>query len=335
MDIFSLNEKGNKLYDKEDFIGALKCYKRMIKYCSIDNMAIIYYNIGLCYMSLYDYDNAEKVFQKSFNYGHLSAGFELSLSKLHLKKLEEGLDLYKYRYYNGDCFPVLPLKKVETYEDLRGNRIFVLNEQGFGDELLFSRSIEMMGDITEYTKYQIYDELYDVISNNFKYDNVDFFTDRHFNLEFIKDFDYWVPSGDLFVMWTKKYGFNYSPIKIKKEFEKDSVGICWKANSMSKNVKSRSIDPKKITPLLLGKLKYSLQKDEVYDGIISTKIDNFKDTLDIIEKVEMVYSIDTSVLHLALLTDQNQKVKLLYENYLDWRWNFPFYRELDFLIKIK
>jgi hypothetical protein len=328
MNLLKLNKTANELYSKSDFHSALKVYKRMLDLSKLSDLKIVYYNIGLCHYSMMNYRAAEKSFEKSFDLGYLYCGHELSMTKLHLGKLEEGLSLYKWRYYaERFSFPKLPIKKAENLSDLRDKGVFVLNEQGFGDELLFSRSIRMLSNISKFTKYQVYEEMLDIFEKNFKFSNIEFFCDRNFNFDFIKDYDCWIPSGDLFSIYTMEFGFDYLKIDISDNTKPNTIGLCWLSNNLSPNSHLRSINPDDLKFLKSDNSVISLQKDKELDWIINSKIVNFNDTIDLISSVESVYSVDTSILHLSLLTGKD--TKLLYKNYIDWRWKYPFYENLD------
>ncbi len=327
MDIIKVNSEANKLYAENNYTAALNLYRKMLTKCSIGDTPVLYYNIGLCHFSLHNYPAAEKSFQRSFNFGYKTAGYELSMSKLFLGKLEEGLNLYNYRYW-GDrfMFPRLPIPMSKSWDNLVGKKILVLNEQGLGDELLFSRSIRKLSEVCQFSKYQVYQELYDVFVENFSTDKIEFFTDRSFNLEFVEKFDYWIPSGDLFVLYTLKYGFDYQKIKCD-EGDENNIGVCWYANKLSKNSHLRSVKLEDIALLKDNYKVFSLQKGENVDWMINNNIETFKDTLNIINNVDKILSIDTSVFHLAMLT--GKKTYLLYNDYLDWRWLYPFYNEIN------
>ena len=48
--------EGNKLYNIQDYKRAIDCYKKAIK--TKDNEACSYYNSGVCFIKLKDYNNA-------------------------------------------------------------------------------------------------------------------------------------------------------------------------------------------------------------------------------------------------------------------------------------
>lgn len=46
--------------------------------------------------------------------------------------------MYKYRYYGErKSFPNLPIKQILNLSEAEGKKVLVLNEQGYGDEILF------------------------------------------------------------------------------------------------------------------------------------------------------------------------------------------------------
>lgn len=53
MDFFN---EGNKLYNNQDYKKAIDCYKKAVK--KNENEACSYYNAGVCFIKLKDFDNA-------------------------------------------------------------------------------------------------------------------------------------------------------------------------------------------------------------------------------------------------------------------------------------
>ena len=89
-------------------------------------------------------------------------------------------------------------KKTLKDIDLKDKKVLVLNEQGYGDEILFSRVIEPLSKICEKSTYQVYDVMIELFESIYKHDNINFFTDRQLSLEFVNSFDTWISVGDLF-----------------------------------------------------------------------------------------------------------------------------------------
>ena len=55
--------EGNKLYNTQDYKRASDCYKKAIE--TKDNEACSYYNSGVCFIKLKDYDNAIAMIKKA------------------------------------------------------------------------------------------------------------------------------------------------------------------------------------------------------------------------------------------------------------------------------
>lgn len=60
MNFFS---EGNKLYNSQDYSRAIDCYKKSVEHK--ENEACSYYNAGVCFIKLKDYDNAISMIQKA------------------------------------------------------------------------------------------------------------------------------------------------------------------------------------------------------------------------------------------------------------------------------
>lgn len=59
----SFFNEGNKLYNTQDYKRAIDCYKKAIEIK--DNEACSYYNSGVCFIKLREYDNAITMIKKA------------------------------------------------------------------------------------------------------------------------------------------------------------------------------------------------------------------------------------------------------------------------------
>ena len=124
-----------------------------------------------------------------------------------------------------------------------------------------------------------------------------------------------------------KAGFKLSE-DLMKEFETEDfkVGISWAGNPNQANDKERSVDFNKFETLKIPGVKlFSLQKgrasEELEDNEIvnlDMYIDDFADTASIIDKLDLIISVDTSIVHLA--GAMNKPVWVLLSHPFDWRW---------------
>lgn len=324
------------LYSQDKYDQALALYKKALPYVGFEDSGILYYNIGLCHFSKMNYKAAEVSFKKSFNdYNYFHCGYELSMTLLFNHKLKEGLDMYKYRYYGErKSFPNLPIKQILNLSEAEGKKVLVLNEQGYGDEILFSRGIPKLCEFAKEIHYQVYDKMIDLFKENFTFDNIIYLTDRTLSYDFVLDFDCWIATGDIFSSYTKEYGMDYTPLKSNNvENDKLNIGLTWYANVKSGNSDKRSIDLSKLEPILNNDeiICHSLQYKDCPSWMIESDISDFKKTADLISKMDVVITVDTITAHLAGM--MNKKVILIYEDYLDWRWNFEIYKNVE-IIKI-
>ena len=318
-----------KLYNEDKFDSALNLYKKALPGIGFSEAGTLYYNIGLCHFSKYNYKAAEVSFKKSFNdYNYKHCGYELSMTLLFNHKLQEGLDMYHYRYFGErKSFPTLPTKQILSLSEAKDKKVLVLNEQGFGDEILFSRGLPKICELANEVHYQVYDKMVSLFKDNFYFNNLTYLTDRSLSYEFVMEFDCWISSGDIFSSYTKEYGLDYIPFKSEKttKSNKLTVGLTWYANVKSGNSNHRSIDLTKIEPILNKDTISctSLQYGDCPEWMINEDISDFKKTAEVISKMDIIITVDTITAHLADM--MNKKVILIYEEYLDWRWNFKFY----------
>jgi len=312
-----------ELYSNKEYDKSLNIYFKILRTnIPKEVKRVIYFNAGLCYFSKYSYIDSEKYFKKSFDLGYHTCGYELCMSYLFNDNYLDGYKYYNYRHVE---FLKLPIKRVYDLKDITGN-VLVLNEQGFGDEILFSRVIEK---ITTPCYYQVYDENYNLFKDIFKNDNITFFTERSFNIEFVNKFDCFCYTGDLFSKNIIDNGI--IPYGFKSDNNSTgNVGLVWNTNKKSKNSEERSIDISKLESLINSDLTiHNLQKGISDERMINYDFKDFLDTKKVIDTLDCVYTVDTSVAHLSALL--GKKTYILYDSYLDWRWKSKYYNNFELL----
>jgi tetratricopeptide (TPR) repeat protein len=319
------NNRAITFYSKGDYKTALKWF---IKALSPNCDKQIIYNIGLCYHTLTDYKNALKYYEL-YESKIGTDIYEKSLVYLLTGDYKNGLKYYHKRYgrnsLDGVSFPNIPLKWIDNEIDLIDKKILVLNEQGFGDEFLFSISLEYLSKTCKSAVVQVYQENLTLFKELYKFDNIEFFTDRSLSIEFVSNFDSYTSTGENFTIFNR---FDIKQSKYK-EIESDTgrVGIFFQANSLSKNAKERSIDPN-IFRKISDKYKLvNLQKGTILDFAENPKLDDFWDTKKVIDTLDFVITIDSSVANLCGLL--GKETYLVKKKYLDWRYICGFYESID------
>lgn len=318
MDLAKIVKLGLEEYHKDKFDAALKLFKKALpKATNNRDKGIIYRNIGLCHYSQNNWTAAQLNFKKSVELGHQIAQWELCLSLLQSGD-PDGMKLYSSRYIGDkNTFPDLPIKKITTLEDIqKANKILVLNEQGFGDEILFSRGLKLL-EGKEFS-YQVYPEMLELFKDSF---SGNFFHERTLTSKFVLDHDYWIPNGDLFKMVTLSGDYSHVPISKNEMGKKGHVGICFSSNPKSTIAQKKSVHYdvlKKIVSNFHNINWVSLQYGFHLDFAENPVFENFLDTKRVIDQLDLVITVDTAVANLAAA--MNKKIILLINDYIDWRW---------------
>ena len=323
--IVEYNNRGINFYNKGDFNTALKWYRKCLPNCDKQ----ILFNIGLCYHSLRDFKNALKyyeLYEKEINVENI---YEKCLIYLLSGDYKNGLNIYHTRYNrkskDGVSFPNLPLPWINDLNDLKDKNILVLNEQGFGDEFLFSKSFIETTKECSSVKIQVYPETIELFKS--LYPEVDFFSDRTLSMEFVSKFDGYTSTGELFSLFNRNKINSYE----YKESVVDTgrIGIFFSANPNSKNYKERSIDPKLFKKLSDKYRLVNLQKGYDLDFCENPVLNDFLDTKKVIDNLDFVITIDSSVANLCGIL--GKECYLVNKNYLDWRYINKFYDSIDII----
>lgn len=254
--------------------------------------------------------------------------WNLSLCYLNEDRITDGLQYYKYRFYKQSIdkvnFLKLPIPYLENIFDSKDKNVLILNEQGYGDEILFSTYIRTIKRLAKFVKIQCYPESLEFFKENFKFDNVEFFAERSLSFEFIKDFDAYSYTG---TMWSSN--LLNSTLMIRMPASQDfytnkKIGICWKANSASPNTLKRSLTDEQaveIIKALPDKEIISLQSKSELPGYLPyVEYSNINETANIIKGLRQVITIDSLVAHLAGY--MGIPTILLINKHFDWRWKF-------------
>lgn len=272
------------------------------------------------------------------------ARWNISLFNLHLGNWEKGIQHYHYRHSKGNSheptsvrFPDLPLPRAENLSDLQHKTVLILNEQGFGDEIMFSTAFEALKNVRmDHCFIQCYPELHDFFVNAFAAFNFNFFSKRQLPYDFVMKFDVWTTTGDLFAMANRKTLKPSVPISITTYYDETEddmflsglrkVGVCFSANKKSPNHHLRDIPLTYVNKVITqvqehGGIVVCLQKDDVPEGLIPLPENaTFGDTAKWMQKLDHVVTADTCIAHLA--GRLGIPTTVVYTNYLGWLWKY-------------
>jgi len=283
------------------------------------------------------------------NPNNFQAIYLLAIGNLKMGNYAKGWELFKYRHLHLKGAE-LGWGKVDTNfftlgnkwnnEDLTNKTLLIMPEQGLGDFIMLFRYIRLIRD-----RYKCFinlicnPSLCRLFSNTNLIDNISS-TDEP--VEFRDNpFDYWITIFDLPIIFSNhsvgKFNFPYIDLKAtRKNYdfiskENINIGFVWRGSKNHSNDHYRSIKDRNLLIDFLSQekvnfisLQYDITNEEeklLGDYIFSTKgmVKDFEDTANIVTCLDLVISVDTSVVHLAGALNIPCWV-MLPDLEADWRW---------------
>jgi len=341
-----LNLGGIKLTN-EKFEEALEYFNKVLS-LSLENkssekqISMAYTNIGLAYYRSKNFNESLKYFNLALNYDPENVVTHYNKAEALLIKgnFEEGWREYEWRVHRKE-FGKREFKKVfKTNDDLRNKRVLVFAEQGLGDALQFVRYIPLLKEKGCYVIFECEKEMHLLIQG---FNGIDEIIERVVTKEPDIEYDFALPLLSL-PLYLKAYEPDTAPNKpylfadenLKNKWaeilnydSKLKVGIIWAGNPTHTNDRNRSVKLRQLSSLfsIEGTHFYSLQKGipviqikdyQLLISDLSDGIKSFADTAAIIENLDLVITVDTSVAHLA--GAMGKETWLLLPYVPDWRW---------------
>lgn len=324
------NNMGIIMQKQGQFKEAIDFFKKAIEI--EPNYAEVYSNMGLTYREYGMIENSISSYKKSLeiNPNLIDAHVNLALSLLLKGDFINGWKEYEWRKKH---LPYIFSKPFWEGSDLSSKKIFIYTEQGFGDSIQFIRYIPLVYELGAKIILMCQKELESLFRNIKGIEELLTFGEP------FPDFDFHCPLLSLpYIFNTDSESIpNNVPylfpelLKIKKWSEKVrsdnrnlKVGLSWSGKNHANHISLFS-------PLLqLSNVTfYSLQKGEAASQVdnspyntkivnLSNEINDFSDTAAIIENLDLVITIDTSVAHLAGALGKEVWTLLTYVP--DWRW---------------
>ena len=323
---FILN-KVEYLIFKEDYVDAIKIlinHKDKNKFLII--LIGLYFKMGMeneAKLLLNDSRDKLKNDRNFYNY--------LGIRYLYEGDFENG---WKYYEYRGSKL-TNTLKNIKEWngEQIDNKNIIVFNEQGIGDTIQFSKYLLSLAKISNEVSFVVPESIQNLFNHNL--DKIKIETnDTVIN----KSYDYKIALGSLIKFFYKdKYKFNDNllskdQININKwnkklETKKPKVGIVWSGSFLGPNEPFRSIPLKSLDKILSMNINfYSLQneiweRDQAYfekSNLYKFGKYNLIEIASVIENLDLVISVDTSLLHLSC--SLNKETWGIFNIYPDWRW---------------
>lgn len=322
--------------------NAILAYQKALLLEPSDNRTL--YNIGCVLKTMGMMHEAAKIYEQviTINPDHHMAHIGLAKAYLATGNFERGWQEFEWRYRKIDHFK----QKQQDTAKFSGKKVLVQSEWGLGDTMQFFRYVKLLRDAGATVIVATFNPLVQLFSHCHYVDYVYNIKEQQKPAHDIKipmlslplifgttmetvpaEIPYLQADTDLVKYWKEKLGG-----KIK-------VGLCWQAKPgifLEKQPRTkRSIELKRLAPIaeVEGVVFYSLQQqngveqlDDLPDGFVVKKFGpnfdkehgRFMDTAAVIKNLDLVISVDTSVVHLA--GGLGAKVWVMLPYSAEWRW---------------
>lgn len=318
----AFSNKGNALKDLNRLEEALDSYDQALRFNpnlteAYINRGTVLKDLNLLTDALQSYDKAIRITPNSA-IAHLNKAYALIL----LGNYQTGWALFEWRRLKEDTkskYRDYPNPLYPDTECQDGSQLFIYPEQGLGDTIQFCRYVKQLAKLGFNVTFEVQPSLHSLISS----------LDPRINListgDSIPNFDYqtplmslpWIFNTTVDTIPAEPAYLSISNLKQQEWSErlgqktKKRIGIVWSGSKTHKNDHNRSIQLADLIPIFTPDVEWhSLQKEyrdydlELLD--VHTEIhqhqqhlNDFTDTGALINEMDLIISVDTSVAHLA------------------------------------
>jgi tetratricopeptide (TPR) repeat protein len=330
----AMNNLGNALLDIDESEGAIASYRQAI--AINPSLLTARSHLGLALHGAGEYQQALRVLEEtvSLKPDWNLARYQLSITRLLLGDFPRGWRDHEARRSAGEISVMCRRFDQPMWDgqsELRGRRLLLHEEQGFGDSIQFVRYLPALLDRGAEVILHCRTELVRLFAQSFPQAQV---IDRS---QALPEFDVHCPLMSLpFLMHpTLQTIHNPAPYlradpaasehwagKLKAFEGKIKAGLCWAGRPTHKSDRQRSIavDVLSVLADVPNVAWISLQKNGscTFATNWTSDLHDFADTAALIQNLDLLVTVDTAVAHLAGAL--GKKVLLLLAYVPDWRW---------------
>ncbi|MBS1207998.1 MAG: tetratricopeptide repeat family protein [Proteobacteria bacterium] len=281
---------------------------------------------------------------RAANPKHVMAHLNAALCHLLLGDFEQGWPLYRWREQAEEARlndRPLPAPRWDGQTSLAGKRLLLLSEQGLGDTLQFCRYANMLAAQGAEVLLESWPALHSLLAR------VEGISQIVLRGDVPPATDFCVPLLDLpGLLGTRldtipaampylhaqadRLAYWQTQLAERCTAGQRRIGLVWSGNPRHSNDHKRSIPLERLNPLLDCKVQFVSLQTEVRESDLPALashpalldlrdgIRDFEDTAALIEQLDLVISVDTSVAHLAGAL--GKPTWLLLPAKPDWRW---------------
>ncbi|MBJ27092.1 MAG: hypothetical protein CL567_05480 [Alphaproteobacteria bacterium] len=338
-DAGTLSNMGNALRAIGKFKDAEKAHRKAIKVNPLYTEAT--YNLGLVLKDMGHFEKAIECFNLVLSQkpDHIEAHWDRSLTYLQSGDLLRGFEEYEWRWKLKRNPPRDFISPLWRGENLNNKTLLIHCEQGIGDSIQFARYIVILRQFGGKLILECQSPLKRLLNNLNE-------CEVYSRGEELPDFDYHIPLLSIPKILATTIGkipnkvpyiFPYiEDVMLYKKLIQGpdnwlKVGICWAGKPSQGNDRNRSSGLEPFLSILGIKntIFYSLQvgpraneiKEYGATGLIydlSADLHDFAHTAAVIDNLDLVISVDTSVAHLAGAMNKKLWITLCYTG--DWRY---------------
>lgn len=333
------NNLGNCYLELKNYDNAIKMLQKAITLDSNYNEA--YYNLGNTYTYQKYYDNAIKMYKKAIllNPNYKEAYYNLGHCYLFNKDFKKGFELYEYRFESmiKSFLKMIISMQLNYWNGINeAKRIIIVFEQGFGDIFMFFRFIIPLKK--KYPSIQ-----FDFLCPKKVAHLLVPIIPIYYSDVLIHEYDYKLPllsiphilqltnitpyTDDLYIQTNHdKNTYWKTQLASLKNYK---IGVCWKGNTIINIDKHiplellKSISDLNVDLICLQKndgveeLQNISFKDKIHVFDIDIQ-EAFTDTIAIMQNIDLLITVDTSLVHLAGLLGVKTWLAVGYVS--EWRW---------------
>ena len=337
------NNMGNIFRLQGEPEKAIFCYEKAVQIdpgvaVAHNNMGSVFHDQGKIHMAIEKFDQALKL-----RPDHPETHFNRALALLVKGDFLEGWKEYEWRVKKPDWKTAYPERHHAPQWDgscFTGKRMLVHHEQGYGDNFQFIRYMPMVkargGTV-------IFESTAPLLRLFRGFPGIDELVETASLDNLSKKFDLYAPllalpgifrttletiPGEVpYLQADPREAELWKKRLANGDFK---VGIVWAGNPEHKNDRNRSCTPDHFLPLagIQGVRLYSLQKEIAAEEMASKRVsfahslgehlDDFANTAAVLQNLDLLITVDTSVAHLA--GAMGKPVWLLLPFAPDWRW---------------
>lgn len=341
----ALNNLGSLFKEDHQFDQALQCYSKALElnpgYCEA------LYNRGNLYKDLRYFKNALVEFSRAVHVkpSFAEANLNIAIVNLTLGEMKKGWAGFEWRWKSTELRETLGLRCFEQplwlgRESLVGKTILLYCEQGLGDTIQFCRYAQVVQGLGARVILEVQHELFTLLGS---LPGVDTLIKKGVNPP---PFDFQcplmslplalnmslqnIPNPDGYIQCDQAAVNVWSTRLDSQSTRKPMIGLVWCGNPKHLNDRNRSLPLNQLRVITsLGCQFVGLQKewsdadknmlgDSNLIQDVSTMLQDFGDTAALLEVLDLIITVDTSVAHLAGAMGKQVWVLLPFNS--DWRW---------------